>query len=53
MLFRSQNYFPDGMARETYYRPTKKGYEREVGERLAVWAELRKKMTNSEGGENP
>jgi replication-associated recombination protein RarA len=40
------------MARETYYRPTKKGYEREVAERLAAWAELRKKLAKaSDAGE--
>jgi putative ATPase len=52
--FSGQNYFPDDMAREIYYRPSKRGYEREVGERLAAWAELRKKLTKTsdEGGEN-
>ena len=38
--FSGQNYFPDG-ARETLYRPTDRGFEAEIGERLARWARLR------------
>ncbi len=39
--FSGQNYFPDGMARGTYYRPRERGFEREVSKRLAYWAKLR------------
>jgi putative ATPase len=39
--FSGQNYFPDGMARETYYMPTDRGFERKVRERLEGWAKLR------------
>jgi putative ATPase len=39
--FSGQNYFPDGMARETFYAPRDRGFEREIGKRLAVWARLR------------
>ena len=39
--FSGQNYFPDGMTRETYYRPTDRGHEKRVAERLAYWAKLR------------
>ena len=39
--FSGQDYFPDGMARERFYRPADRGFEREVGRRLAHWAELR------------
>jgi len=39
--FSGQNYFPDGMARENYYRPTERGFEKEVAKRLAYWAKLR------------
>jgi putative ATPase len=39
--FSGQNYFPDGMARETYYAPTDRGFERKVRERLESWAKLR------------
>jgi putative ATPase len=29
------------MARETFYAPRDRGFEREIGKRLAVWAKLR------------
>ena len=41
--FSGQNYFPDEMARESYYRPVDRGFEREVTKRLAYWAKLRHK----------
>jgi putative ATPase len=47
--FSGQNYFPDGMARETYYRPTNRGYEKDVAERLAAWAKLRAKRAEGSG----
>jgi putative ATPase len=40
--FSGQNYFPDGMGRETYYAPVERGFEREVRKRLDYWAKLRK-----------
>ena len=40
--FSGQNYFPDGMAREHYYDPPERGFEREVKKRLDYWARLRK-----------
>ncbi len=40
--FSGQNYFPDGMGRETYYAPVERGFEREVRKRLEYWAKLRK-----------
>jgi putative ATPase len=39
--FSGQNYFPDGMAREAFYRPKDRGFEREIGKRLDYWAKLR------------
>ena len=39
--FSGQNYFPDGMARQAFYQPFARGFEREVGKRLAYWANLR------------
>ena len=39
--FSGQNYFPDGMARETFYQPRDRGFEREIGKRLEYWAKLR------------
>jgi putative ATPase len=39
--FSGQNYFPDGMARPTFYEPAPRGFEKEVTKRLAYWARLR------------
>ncbi len=39
--FSGQNYFPDGMGRPDLYRPVDRGFEREIGKRLAIWAKLR------------
>jgi putative ATPase len=41
--FSGQNYFPDSMARQNFYAPTGRGFEREIKERLDRWAELRAK----------
>ncbi|OAN47732.1 replication-associated recombination protein A [Magnetospirillum moscoviense] len=41
--FSGQNYFPDGMERQQFYRPVERGFEREVGKRLDYWARLRSK----------
>jgi putative ATPase len=39
--FSGQNYFPDGMRRQDFYRPRDRGFEREIAKRLAWWAKLR------------
>ncbi|MFJ3891050.1 replication-associated recombination protein A [Streptomyces rubrogriseus] len=39
--FSGADYFPDGMNRETYYQPTRNGYEAQITERLRHWATLR------------
>lgn len=39
--FSGQNYFPDGMARESLYRPAGRGAEQEIKRRLVHWAKLR------------
>ncbi|MFG2725433.1 replication-associated recombination protein A [Streptomyces canus] len=39
--FSGADYFPDGMDRETYYHPTRNGYESQISERLRHWADLR------------
>jgi putative ATPase len=41
--FSGQSYFPDGMAREAYYRPVERGFEREILKRLEYWQKLREK----------
>jgi len=40
--FSGQNYFPDGMAREQFYTPVERGFEREIRKRLDYWAKLRR-----------
>ncbi|MDP3747593.1 MAG: replication-associated recombination protein A [Phenylobacterium sp.] len=39
--FSGQNYFPEGMARQTFYRPRGEGNEARIKERLERWAEQR------------
>lgn len=39
--FSGQNYFPDGMDRQEFYRPTGRGFEKAIAERLAHWSRLR------------
>jgi putative ATPase len=39
--FSGQDYFPDGMERETYYDPPDRGFEREIRKRLDYWARRR------------
>jgi putative ATPase len=41
--FSGQNYFPDGMPRETFYEPAGDGLEKEIKARLERWAGLRGK----------
>jgi putative ATPase len=41
--FSGQNYFPDGMAREEFYRPVERGFERDNLKRLDYWRKLREK----------
>ena len=48
--FSGQDYFPEDMARERYYRPGERGFEREIAKRLDYWRKLREKLAD-EGGE--
>ena len=41
--FSGQNYFPDEMGRQSYYRPVERGFEREITKRLEYWSKLRQK----------
>ena len=45
--FSGQNYFPDGMRRPSFYRPTDRGAEAAIGERLRHWAALRTRRSRS------
>jgi putative ATPase len=39
--FSGADYFPEGMERTTFYRPTDNGYELQVRQRLQRWAQMR------------
>jgi len=39
--FSGQDYFPEEMARQRFYRPVERGFEREVAKRLEYWSRLR------------
>ena len=41
--FSGANYWPDGMTPQTFYRPTDRGFEKRVAERLAWWDARRKR----------
>ena len=45
--FSGQNYFPDGMTRQRFYRPTERGFEREIAKRLEYWDKLRSRRGSS------
>ncbi|MGD1922892.1 MAG: replication-associated recombination protein A [Paracoccaceae bacterium] len=45
--FSGQHYFPDGMDRTSYYIPTDRGVEKEIGERMAHLSGLRKERSQS------
>ncbi len=39
--FSGQNYFPEGMARQEFYQPVDRGFERDIRKRLDYWNRLR------------
>ena len=39
--FSGQDYFPEGLGRQTFYEPVERGFEREIKKRLEYWAKLR------------
>jgi putative ATPase len=45
--FSGQNYFPEDMARQEFYKPTGRGFEKMLSERLAVWKRRRSGETGS------
>jgi len=40
--FSGQNYFPDGMQRQSFYTPVERGFEREIKKRIDYWDKLRR-----------
>src|SRR5262249_40924176 len=41
--FSGQDYFPDGVVRREFYRPTERGFERDIKKRLDYWDRLRRR----------
>ncbi|MEP0708208.1 MAG: replication-associated recombination protein A [Parvibaculum sp.] len=39
--FSGQDYFPEEVGRQEFYSPVERGFEREIGKRLAYWRKLR------------
>jgi putative ATPase len=39
--FSGQDYFPEKLGRQEFYRPVERGFEREIKKRLEYWAKLR------------
>lgn len=48
--FSGQDYFPDGMARQTFYDPPDRGFEREIRRRLDYWQKLRQRQAGGIDG---
>jgi putative ATPase len=49
--FSGQNYFPDGLERQEFYRPGRRGYEADIKARLDAWAAMRRKAAKTRGPE--
>jgi putative ATPase len=41
--FSGQDYFPEQMSRQNFYRPAERGFEREIAKRMAYWDKLRRR----------
>ncbi|WPZ34399.1 replication-associated recombination protein A [Thalassobaculum sp. OXR-137] len=47
--FSGQDYFPEGMARQRFYNPVERGFEREIRKRVDYFDKLRGKRRQSQG----
>src|SRR3546814_9246504 len=48
--FSGQDYFPESLPRQNFYRPVERGFERDVRKRLEYWEKLRSQVkTRGEG----
>ena len=47
--FSGANYWPEGLAAQSFYRPTTRGHEKRIAERLADWAARRRQPDGDEG----
>jgi putative ATPase len=43
--FSGQDYWPEALGRRTFYEPTDRGFEREIGERLRRWETVRRERS--------
>lgn len=43
--FSGQDYWPDALGRQTFYEPTERGFERDVGNRMERWDKLRRQRS--------
>jgi putative ATPase len=43
--FSGADYWPEGMAPQSYYQPSRRGFEAKVAERIAYWEEMRLNRT--------
>ncbi|MCH8614577.1 replication-associated recombination protein A [Sphingomonas sp. SM33] len=46
--FSGQDYWPEGMDRQTFYEPAERGFEAKIRERIAYWDELRSKRDKTD-----
>ena len=46
--FSGQNYFPDTITRPSFYEPVERGFERDLGKRVAYFAKLRRDRNRDE-----
>lgn len=44
--FSGQDYFPEGMGRQSFYKPTERGFERDLTKRLSYWQNLRSRKND-------
>ncbi|HEX6118840.1 MAG TPA: replication-associated recombination protein A [Dongiaceae bacterium] len=51
--FSGQNYFPDGMARQRFYNPVERGFERDILKRIEYWDRLRGKKAQGDLRDEP
>ena len=49
--FSGQDYFPEGLPRQSFYQPVDRGFEREIRKRLDYWDKLRARRRATEGSE--
>jgi putative ATPase len=47
--FSGQDYFPEKLGRQEFYRPVERGFEREIKKRLEYFSRLRSKRADDEG----